>query len=783
MSAASINNDEQNLSLRHELEETKAKLASAEELLRAIRGGEVDALVVEREGRPAVYTLKSADEPYRLLIDQMAEGALTVADNGIILYCNAAFAGMIGQRREKLTGRSLRDMVDCAEATFEQLIEEPQAGREVNLRATSGELPVLMSSSPVKMDGVVVHCIVLTDVSRQGVRILHEAIVESSADAIFAIDKNGKIKSWNPAAEKLFGLRAADVIDAPMDILLPPDVHKHGQRMLRRVLHGETVSFETEFAPSYGENRYIVVSLAPIRENTGVVAGVAAITRDITATRIAEVAVRDSERQFRTLANAIPLLCWMANADGGIFWYNDGWYEYTGTTPQQMEGWGWTSVHDPAVLPAVLERWRASIATGQPFDMVFPIRGSDGVFRPFLTRIRALRDQNGNVVRWFGTNTDITEQRRIQDVLKTQADLLKLSFDPIIVWHLDGAIESWNDGAEKLYGFTEQEAVGRVTHDLLSTKFPKPWPEVRANLIENGVWEGELVHRGRDGNEVVVSARQQLIRDDNGATRVLEIIRDITEKRRTEEALRASHERIVSLNEQLRHVARVHELGQVSAGIAHELNQPLAAMLNYANVAKRLIAKPDGAFLEKAQDSISKATEQAIRAGEIIRRMRDFVEKRDARRALEDVNAIVSDAVALALVGSKSDGIATTLDLAPDLPPVEVDRVQIEQVMVNLLRNAIDAVNGSVERTVTVVTRPALDKAVIVTVTDTGPGVPSEIRERLFQPFATTKPGGMGIGLSISRSIIEAHAGQIDTVPNPGGGTQFYFTLPAKPEV
>ncbi len=142
--------------------------------------------------------------------------------------------------------------------------------------------------------------------------------------------------------------------------------------------------------------------------------------------------LRQSEEQFETLANAIPQLCWMANADGWITWYNQRWYEYTGTTPQQMEGWGWQSVHDPDALPKVMERWKASIANGEPFDMVFPLRGSDGVFRPFLTRVMPVKDAEGKVVSWFGTNTDISEQIETAQALRDSEQRYRLLFESML---------------------------------------------------------------------------------------------------------------------------------------------------------------------------------------------------------------------------------------------------------------------------------------------------------------------------------------------------------------
>ena len=154
---------------------------------------------------------------------------------------------------------------------------------------------------------------------------------------------------------------------------------------------------------------------------------IAGIFRDTTARKKAELALLESEDRFHTLADNIPQLCWIANPDGWIFWYNRRWYEYTGTTPAQMEGWGWQSVHDPGALPQVLEQWTSSIATGKKFDMVFPLRGSDGVFRHFLTRVMPIFDQSGKVVRWFGTNTDITERKNAEEELRKLTEELKRS--------------------------------------------------------------------------------------------------------------------------------------------------------------------------------------------------------------------------------------------------------------------------------------------------------------------------------------------------------------------
>lgn len=493
---------------------------------------------------------------------------------------------------------------------------------------------------------------------------------------------------------------------------------------------------------------------------------------------------------------------------------------------------------------------------------------------------------------------DISARKKAEEALRTQANLLMQSFDAIIVWRLDGNIEWWNAGAEKLYGFTAAEAVGQETHTLLSTVFPRSWAHVRHELVTNGAWEGELRHHTRDGREVVVSARKQLVRDSSGIERVLETNRDITEKKQAEAALRQSEERyrllhetmrdafvqtamdgrildcndafcdmlgyseeelgslryqdltperwhvldaakvngmvlprgysdvyekeyrrkdgtlipvelrvmlsrdgqgrpetmwaivrdlserkhyeehLRSMRDQLAHVGRLSELAQVSAGIAHELNQPLAAMMNYSNVAKRLIATRDVVHLERAHDAIAKAAEQAERAGLIIRRMRGFIEKRESNRAIESVNAIVEEAVAVGLLGTQGDGITTKLDLGEALPPVYADRLQLQQVVVNLVRNAVEAMAQTSRRELSLSTELNGRNEVVISVRDSGPGLSKEEADRVFMPFFTTKPGGMGIGLVISQSIAEAHGGRLTVASIPGHGAEFRLHLP-----
>jgi C4-dicarboxylate-specific signal transduction histidine kinase len=243
-------------------------------------------------------------------------------------------------------------------------------------------------------------------------------------------------------------------------------------------------------------------------------------------------------------------------------------------------------------------------------------------------------------------------------------------------------------------------------------------------------------------------------------------------------AARLEASRLRTAQAQLRHVARLNEMGALAAALAHEINQPLTAATAYSEGALRMLADPAGANLAEAREAIGEAAEQTVLAGRIVRRLRSFLAASDGERGQADLNELVRDAVTLALADARQRGVVPRLELGTDLRPMELDRVQIEQVLVNLVRNAVEAMADSPRRNLVVTTRQANPDRVEVTVADTGPGVSPEVRGSLFAPFVTTKPDGMGIGLAISRDIVEDHGGRLDWSPNPGGGSVFRLSLP-----
>src|SRR5215470_12166190 len=252
-------------------------------------------------------------------------------------------------------------------------------------------------------------------------------------------------------------------------------------------------------------------------------------------------------------------------------------------------------------------------------------------------------------------------------------------------------------------------------------------------------------------------------------------IRDLTERQQTEA-------RLQELQSELVHISRLTALGEMASALAHELNQPLSAIANYMKGSRRLLEGKSDEQSELVREAVDKAAEQSVRAGQIIRRLRDFVARGESERRVESIQKLVEEASALALVGAKDSGVWVRFKFDRAHEMVLADKVQIQQVLLNLMRNAIEAMEHSDRRELTISTEPGKDGTIFVNVADTGPGIAPEIASQLFQPFITTKAQGMGVGLSISRTIIEAHGGQISAEPNPGGGTLFRFSLRAVTE-
>jgi len=383
---------------------------------------------------------------------------------------------------------------------------------------------------------------------------------------------------------------------------------------------------------------------------------------------------------------------------------------------------------------------------------------------------------------WRG---ELLRRSRIEAAVSAQDALarethMKLILDTIpdamIVIDERGVMHSFSAAAERLFGYSAAEVLGKNVKILM----PAPYRESHDGYLDRYKATGErrIIGIGR----VVVGERK------DGSTFPLELsvgemktgqqryftgfIRDLTERQKTEA-------RLQELQAELVHVSRLTAMGEMASALAHELNQPLSAIANYMKGSRRLLEDSSDERVTILRGAMDKAAEQALRAGQVIRRLRDFVARGESERRVEDVKKLVEEASALALVGAKDKGVRVRFEFDPRAVFVLADKVQIQQVLLNLMRNAIEAMEDCERRELVVATALAPDDMVEISVTDTGAGISPEINAQLFQPFITTKRHGMGVGLSISRTIVEAHGGSIAPRPNPEGGTVFSFTLPA----
>jgi len=363
-------------------------------------------------------------------------------------------------------------------------------------------------------------------------------------------------------------------------------------------------------------------------------------------------------------------------------------------------------------------------------------------------------------------------ERHLQSILDTVPDAT-------VVIDAQGIMQSFNTSAVRQFGYTVEEALGQNVSMLM----PTPYREQHDSYLTRYLTTGEkriigidrvVVGRRKDGSTfpMKLAVGQMTV---GGRTYFTGFIRDLTERQESEAKLEQARNELTRL-------ARVNELGEMASTLAHELNQPLSAIANYVQGCRRLLERLDDEYATRMRGALEETAKQALRAGDIIRHLREFVTRGDTERGPEDIKKLVEEAGALALVGSRERGIKSVFEFGLEHNIVIADRVQIQQVLINLMRNAMEAMRDSKVKELTVTTRPAPDDRLEIEVADTGPGIADDIAPRLFQPFVTSKANGMGVGLSISRRIIESHGGELTVRRNEAGGATFTFTLPLMTE-
>ena len=598
-------------------------------------------------------------------------------------------------------------------------------------------------------------------------------IIDSAMDAIITVDDQQRITLFNPAAEKMFRCPVSDAIGAPLDRFLPARFRAaHSEYVRSFGLNSITRRTMGGFTPLYGlrsngEEFPIEASISQVEIDGKKL--FTAIIRDVTDTAKS----RETSARLVSIVESTDDAIISKSLDGFITSWNPAAEKLFGHSASEAIGKPMAILFPREIAneePAIL----ASIARGQSIDHFETQRvRKDGERIDVSITISPLRDTSGKIIGASQIARDITERKHAEEEIRQQAGLLNLA--TALVRDMDNRIIAWTLGASRLYGYSQEEALGRVSHDLLQTEFPMPLPEIEKALNIKGVWEGELVHRTRDGQRLVTASQWVLHRDArNAPIRILEVNADITALRRAE---------ILQMRSQ-----KLEALGTLAGGIAHDFNNILAAISGSASLAVTEIPKDN-----PVQTLLIEIEKAGARGADLVRRILRFSRPQDQNLEVQAFEPVVEEAVKL-VRATIPTMIEIRSEFDPDLPKVRLDATQMYQVIVNLITNAAHAIGdkpGLIEvkldaRTISDEEIPLYSDVqpghyVRLMVSDNGCGMDSSTIQRIFDPFFSTKATGKGtgLGLSVVHGIVTSHQGVIRVYSEPGKGTTFFVYFPA----
>jgi len=640
-------------------------------------------------------------------------------------------------------------------------------------------------------------------------------------------------RTWSENMPVLFGLRGDGngkiERSAVLETVVPDDRQAVQSAVTMAIEHAQPYEVEFRTARPDGTIRWMLSKGTVVRDKTGHPLRMLGVNTDITTRKDAEAvlrgeaALRESEARLRVLADAMPQIVFTAKPDGTVDYFNRKWYELTGSPADDVSAEAWMAALHPSDRPAGAESWLASVRAGRPHENEARIWSAvAGTYRWHLARALPVRDESGAIIRWYGTATDIDDHKRAEQALResewnlrvlrselethvakrtmelSRANLtlrqevdvrrrvekalraseerfskaFSASLDAIsIVSQPDARILELNDRWEAMFGYSRDSAINR-TIDQLHIYASERDRELIADLMRTRgyVREYELDMKHRNGTMLRAVLAAETV-EVAGEPCVIIMVRDITERQRAEREIAVQRS-------ELAHLGRVALVGELSGTLAHELNQPLAAILANARAAQRMLAREDLDVAE-FQAILDDIVSDDRRAGAVIQRVRALIRKDETELHLVSPNDVVTDVLELAHSDLIQRAVAVSTRLAPSLPEVQGDRVQLQQVVLNLIVNACDAMvdNPPASRTL-VITTLARSGAVRISISDSGTGITTQPIDAVFQPFVTSKRHGLGLGLAICRSIVDAHGGRMWAVNNRGGGATFHVLLP-----
>jgi PAS domain S-box-containing protein len=567
----------------------------------------------------------------------------------------------------------------------------------------------------------------------------------------------------------------------------PDDLARVDDAWLAHLATGEPFETEQRLRRADGAYRWHFIRRVPLRNDNGDVIAWYGAGYDIEDRKQAEDALRrnqadlaEARHELQLTIDSIPAMVSTYRPDGTHSFVNQTWMNYTGLTLQDAVGdRGKTLFHSGDPERAA---WRAALARGEPLLAEAPIRGADGEYRWHTIRRVPLRDEKGDIVKWYSVGFNIEDRKRAESALQRSeaysAEAQKLSLTGSMAWDLASGDHFWSDETYQIMGFDRSI---KPSIDLI---IQRVHPDDRARFqheVDRAAQGAQTLDYEQrllmpDGKIKQLHVRAHRVKYESGKEEIVGALMDVTESRKSQAALDAAQTALV-------HASRVATLGEISASIAHEVNQPLAAIVANGQACLRFLRRetPD---LDDVRGAIEWIVKDGNRAGEVIRRVRGLMKKADTEKVLLDVNDVINEVAALLQRELTAQQVTLRLEPAAAIPLIVADRVQLQQVIINLVMNGVEAMQAITDGPHALEIRSYEDEAhrVVVAVRDSGAGISAESAERVFDAFFSTKPGGLGMGLSICRSIIEVHGGRLWSSANTGPGATFQFALPAHRE-
>lgn len=633
-------------------------------------------------------------------------------------------------------------------------------------------------------------------------------ILDSIPGLACTMDPAGAFALFNRQFVDYFGRTPAELRGWISSDAVHPDDRPDAASTLRQcIATGAPYATEARCRGADGAHRWFQLRALPVTAAGDRITGWCVLLVDIDDRKRAEAAARAVDRDRSTIINAIPMPAWSARPDGFCDFLNLRWLEYTGLSHEEARGWGWSSVIHPDDARNVADYWQACLASGQRVDMEARMRRFDGEYRWFLIRASALRDDAGTIVAWYGTNTDIDDLKVSERALRDSEQRYRHLFHhmPVAMMKLDGrelremlrglrvdgvtdlatyldrdpdflgramdslVIEEANEQAVRMLGARRRE-------QLLGpgANFWRLSPKTFRRSIESSFrgatsFQEETKLVTLDGRAIDVVFTAENLRPMDESVMIYGIV-DITERV-------GAQETIQQLRAEFAHAARISMLGELAASIAHEVNQPLAAIRTNSQTSLRYLDRPVP-DIAKARQLIERNVDDAGRAVDIVSHIRAMAAGRRPQQTMLSLRNVIEESLIFLRTELQSTAVSVSLELAPSLPPVIGDRVQLQQVVVNLAINAAQAMTQAASRRLLIRTELSGDR-ISCTFEDSGPGIDPQQLGQLFHSFFTTKDSGMGMGLPVCRSIVEAHGGELRADNQSTlGGARFSFVLP-----